>query len=299
MTTAGKTTDRTGSHGLPAGAVVALIAGGGSLPGEIANRLAEAGQKSVIFRIAGEAGDDNRFSRHAVEWIELEEFGGLIARLERHGATHVLMAGTVGRRPRLTSLRWSWGAVKAAFDVARALARGDDRLLKAVIGHIEKNGIAVIAAQDVLPGLLTTEGAIAGSPPRKRDLADISAALAAAKAIGALDIGQAAIAIGGRVVALEGVEGTSGLLARTVELRNHGRLAGASGGVLVKCAKPGQELRADLPAIGPDTVDAAVKAGLSGIALEAGRSLVLEREETVRRANDAGLFIYGMAPEGQ
>ena len=123
---------------------------------------------------------------------------------------------------------------------------------------------------------------------------DIEAAHAAAKAIGALDIGQAAIAIGGRTIALEGVEGTHGLLERTLELRGHGRLAGKTRGVLVKCAKPGQELRADLPSIGPQTVEAAHAAGLAGIAVEAGRSLILEGPVVLARANALGLFVYGL-----
>lgn len=278
-------------------AVIALIAGGGSLPAELADRLAENDLKTVVMPIEGEADDDPRFTKHQKDRISLEEFGGLIARLKRHGITHVLMAGTVKRRPRIAGMRLSPGLFKALFDVAWALARGDDGLLKAVINHVEKYGFSVISAQDVLPELLTEEGVIAPPRPSKRDLADISAATGAAKAIGSLDIGQGAIAIGGRVIALEGIEGTDGLLARTAELRGHGRLAGARGGVLVKCSKPGQELRADLPAIGPETVEAVAKAGLAGIALEAGRSLLLEREETMRRARERKVFIYGIEAE--
>lgn len=279
---------------LPRGSVVALIAGGGSLPAEIAGRLAEAGQSCVVFAIEGEAGEDDRFESHPSEPIALEDIGDLVARLKRRSATHVLMAGTVRRRPRIRDVHWSSGLFKALVDMAKALAHGDDRLLRALINHIEKQGIKVIAAQDVLPGLLATEGAVAGRKPGKRDMADIEAARAAVKAIGALDIGQAAIAIGGRVIALEGIEGTEGLLERTVELRHHGRLAGAKGGVLVKCAKPGQDLRADLPSIGPATVDAAAAARLAGIAVEAGRSLILELEQTRRRAAEKGIFIFGL-----
>ena len=290
----GTETDQHRTAVVPPDAVIALIAGGGSLPVEIASRLAELGAKAIVLPIKGEANDDIVFAGHTVERIELEEFGSLISRLKRHRVTHVLMAGTVGRRPKLTAMRFHTGLIKAAKDVAWALARGDNDLLKAVIGHIEKNGITVVSAQDVLPELLTECGLVAGDHPNKRDFADMSAARAAAKSIGALDIGQAAIAVGGRAIALEGIEGTEGLLARMVDLRDHGRLAGKSGGVLVKCAKPGQELRADLPAIGPQTIDAASRAGLAGIALEAGRSLILERPETLRRAAKVGVFIFGI-----
>ncbi len=297
MATMGTTIERQTLRGLPPGAIVALIAGGGSLPVDLAVRMAESGQDAVILPIRGEASDEERFGGLPCEPIALEDFGSLIARLKRHKITHVLMAGTVGRRPKIAAMRPHIGLLRAVVDVARALFRGDDNLLRAIVGHIERQGIHVISAQDIMPDLLADAGLIAGPKPAKRDQANIAAGYAAAKAIGSLDIGQAAIAIGGRAIALEGVEGTEGLLERTVALRSHGRLAGAKGGVLVKCAKPAQEMRVDLPAIGPDTVDAAQRAGLNGIALEAGRSLILEREKTVRRARDSKVFIYGVEAE--
>ncbi|TIU20728.1 MAG: DUF1009 domain-containing protein, partial [Mesorhizobium sp.] len=132
---------------------------------------------------------------------------------------------------------------------------------------LEKRGITVVGAHQIVPDLAAAEGTLTAAGPRQSDWRDIEAGRAAAKAIGALDIGQAAVAIGGRAIALEGIEGTKGLLERTRELRGHGRLAGKTRGVLVKCAKPGQELRADLPSIGPQTVEAAHAAGLAGIAV--------------------------------
>lgn len=296
MTTSSKI-DGNAAPVLPDDALVALIAGGGSLPAEIAARLVENGHRLVLFPIWGEVEDESRYQAYTTEPIAMEEFGSLVTRLKRSGATHVMMAGTVKRRPKIANMRPGLGLIKALLDVAKALTRGDDGLLRAVIGHIEKSGFRVISAQDVLPELLIEEGAVTTAKPTKRDMADISAAKAAAKAIGALDIGQAAVSIGGRAVALEGIEGTGGLLERTASLRAHGRLAGARGGVLVKCAKPGQELRADLPAIGPDTIVAAAKAGLSGVAVEAGRSLLLERDKTLYRARELGVFVYGIRAE--
>jgi hypothetical protein len=174
------------------------------------------------------------------------------------------------------------------------LRRGDDGLLKMLTQALEKRGVKVVGAHEVVPELTASEGSLTTAEPNRSDWRDIEAAHKAAKAIGALDIGQAAIAIGGRAVALEGIEGTAGLLDRMRELRGHGRLAGKARGVLVKCAKPGQELRADLPTIGPQTVEAAHAAGLAGIAVEAGRSLILEGPETLARANALGLFVIGL-----
>lgn len=287
-----------GAGALPADAVVGLIAGGGALPVDIAGRLLTEGVQSRVFPIEGEADADQKFSGLPREAIAIEDFGGLVALLRRHGVTHVLMAGTVKRRPKIASLRPHMGLVRVFIEVVWALARGDDSLLRAIINHIEKRGIRVISAQDILPELLVAEGQVAGPRLSKRDRADIVAAVEAAKAIGAIDVGQAAIAVGGRAIALEGIEGTDGLLTRMIELRDHGRLAGAKGGVLAKCAKPDQEMRADLPAVGPDTIDAAARAGLAGIALEAGRSLILDRDETLRRAENHGLFVFGLTPDG-
>jgi hypothetical protein len=159
---------------------------------------------------------------------------------------------------------------------------------------LESRGIKVVGAHEIVPELTAGEGPLTATRPNQSDWRDIQAARTAARAIGALDIGQAAVAIGGRAVALEGIEGTAGLLDRTRELRGHGRLAGKARGVLVKCAKPGQELRADLPSIGPQTIEAAHAAGLAGIAVEAGRSLILEGPATIARANALGLFIVGL-----
>ena len=215
--------------------------------------------------------------------------------LKRQGISHLVLAGEIRRRPQLTKIRPTPSLLAIVPSVIMALARGDDGLLKVLTRGMEKRGITVVGAHEIIPELAAGEGTLTTARPRQSDWHDIEAGRVAAKAIGALDIGQAAIAVGGRVIALEGIEGTNGLLERTRELRGHGRLAGKTRGVLVKCAKPGQELRADLPSIGPQTVESAHAAGLAGIAVEAGRSLILEGPETLSRANALGLFIVGLA----
>src|SRR5690606_4568813 len=132
-----------------------------------------------------------------------------------------------------------WRVRLGARSVA-GLVKGDDGLLRSVIAAIEKQGIRVVGAHEIVPDLLAPVGVLTRVHPTKADQRDISAASEAALAIGKLDIGQGAIAIGGRVVALEGIEGTEALLERTGAMRNHGRLAGKTGGVLVKCSKPQQ-----------------------------------------------------------
>lgn len=280
---------------LPSDAKVGIIAGGGSLPVEVAQGLAAHGYPPFVLLMDGEADRQQDLRRYEHDSLALEQIGSLVPTLKRHGITHLVLAGEIKRRPQLAKIRPSLGLLSIVPSVIMALARGDDGLLKVVTRGLEKRGIKVIGAHEVVPELAAGQGTLTSTRPQQSDWRDIEAARQAAKAIGALDIGQAAIAIGGRAIALEGIEGTSGLLERTRELRSHGRIAGKTRGVLVKCAKPGQELRADLPSIGPQTVEAAHAAGLAGIAVEAGRSLILEGPATLSRANELGLFIVGLA----
>ena len=279
---------------LSPGSRVGIIAGGGSLPVEVAAGSAEQGYPPFVILMEGEADRIAELSLYEHESLALEGIGSLIPLLRRHRVTHLVLAGEIKRRPRLTQLRPSLSLLAVIPVVVAALARGDDGLLKVLARGLEARGIKVVGAHEIVPNLVAAEGVLTKAEPRKSDWRDIEAGLAAAKAIGALDIGQAAIAVGGRTIALEGIEGTAGLLDRAKLLRGHGRIAGKTRGVLVKCAKPGQELRADLPSIGPQTVAAAHAAGLAGIAIEAGRSLVLEGPATIANANALGLFIVGL-----
>jgi DUF1009 family protein len=279
---------------LAPGARVGIVAGGGSLPVEVAAGLARQGHPPFIVLVDGEVDRKSDLVGYEHDRLALEDIGSLVSLLRRRRISHLVLAGVIRRRPRVVDMRLSLGLLAVVPSVVMALARGDDGLLKVLTRGLEARGVKVVGAHEVVPDLVAAEGSLTKAVPRKSDRRDIEAAHAAAKAIGALDIGQAAVAIGGRAIALEGIEGTDGLLERTRQLRGHGRLAGKTRGVLVKCAKPGQELRADLPSIGPQTVEAAHAAGLAGIAVEAGRSLVLEGPTVVARANTLGLFVIGL-----
>lgn len=272
---------------------IAVIAGGGALPIAVVRTLLARGRKPLVAVVSGEA-ETADFGGADTFPVSVEDVGPFLARLRAEGVRRVVMAGSIARRPRLSRIRWSLPLLLDLPRIAAGLLRGDDGLLRTVIHIIEAQGMRVVAADEVVPDLLTPEGCLTRARPSASDQRDIDAAAIAARAIGRLDIGQAAIAIGGRAVALEGIEGTDGLLARTAGMRGHGRLAGKSGGVLVKCCKPQQDRRADLPAIGPDTVTAARAASLAGIALDSGRSFILDFERTVALADEADLFIVGL-----
>ena len=278
----------------PAGRI-AVIAGGGALPVAVVRTLLARGESPLVAVVAGEAASADFAAAERFD-VAVEDFGPLLARLRKDGIGRVVLAGSIARRPRLFSIRWSLRLLAGLPRAVAGLLGGDDRLLRAVIAVLEANGIHVVGAHEVVPDLLAPQGVMTRTAPSAGDRRDIEAGAEAARAIGRLDIGQAAIAIGGRAIALEGIEGTDGLLERTAAMRGHGRLAGKAGGVLVKCCKPQQDRRADLPAIGPDTIDAAKAAGLSGIALDAGQSFILDFERTVAAADAAGLFIVGIEP---
>ena len=275
---------------------IAVIAGGGALPSAIVRTLRRAGHDPLVATVTGEA-DSSGYAGADCFPVAVEDLGPLLSRFRSERIGRVVMAGHIARRPRLFSIKWSWRLLASLPRAAVSLRHGDDTLLRAVIALMEANGIEVVGAHEIVPDLLTPEGLLTRAKPSTRDRRDIEAGAQAARAIGRLDIGQAAVAIGGRAIALEGIEGTDGLLERTAQMRGHGRLAGREGGVLVKCCKPQQDRRADLPAIGPDTIDEVLKAGLSGIALDAGASFVLEFERTVALADAHGLFILGLNPD--
>lgn len=274
---------------------IAIIAGGGALPVAVAQTLKTQGLKPLVVVIDGET-SPSFFDgiEHIV--MSVEQLGKLLPLLKKKNVTRLIMAGNIARRPRLSAIKWNYSTLALLPRVAMALLRGDDGLLRSLVNIAETNGIKVVGAHEIVPDLLAAEGVLTKTIPLKSDSRDIEAASTAAFTIGQLDIGQAAVAVGGRVIALEGIEGTDGLLARTKDLRNHGRIAGKTRGVLVKRCKPQQERRVDLPAIGPDTIKMAHAAGLAGVAVEAGRSFILEFEATISAANELGIFIVGLCP---
>lgn len=264
----------------------------------VAEEATRSGATPLVVLIEGEVEDPSSYAAYQCENIRLESASALLPILRRNHVGRVVLAGAVARRPRLRDLKWDMQMLSWLPPVARALWQGDNVLLSALIGILENRGIRVVGAHEIAPDLLAIEGVMTRVKPAAADLKDISAAREAAELIGRLDIGQAAISVGGRVVALEGIEGTELLLERTVALRDHGRIAGKTGGVLVKVSKPQQELRADLPTIGPRTVEFAHRAKLAGIAVEAGRSFVLDGPEVIRQADSLGLFVIGL-PAGE
>lgn len=270
-----------------------IIAGSGLLPFYVAQAARKAGENPLIIRLSNENQDE--FAGFEKATIGVGDMAALRSLLSNHGIKRVVLSGGVARRPEWREIRPTLATLAKLPSIVRTLlSGGDDAVLQMVIKLIEAHGAEVIGAHMVVPGLLAESGPLGKHAPTEEDSRDISKACEAAIALGALDVGQGAICVGGRIVALEGVEGTDQMLMRVASLRAEGRISQRRRGVLVKMCKPGQDERADLPTIGRSTVLHAQKAGLAGIAIESGRALVLEREAMITAADEARIFVFGV-----
>ncbi|MBH0239668.1 LpxI family protein [Methylobrevis albus] len=270
-------------------APLGIIAGSGRLPAEVARGAAANGRDVVIFGIDGEADAElARFRHHRVRWGEI---GRLFELLTREKVEEIVICGAVSR-PDFTAIRLDFGAIVNLPRILAMMVGGDDTVLQRVVRFFEERGFRIVGAHDVVPEIVARPGPIGRLAVPRRFEDDVASASEAVGMLGRLDIGQAVVAVGGRVVGVEGVEGTDELLRRIGELHQRGRLRWSGrAGLLFKAAKPQQDLRVDMPTIGPATVEAAAAAGLAGIVIEAGRVLILDRALTIRTADEAGVFL--------
>lgn len=266
-----------------------IVAGSGGLPRRIIETCRDIGRAVFVLALEGEA-DQDAVAGVPHAWCRLGGAASGLDLLRAQGVGELVLAGGV-RRPSLAALRPDWRAAKFLARVGyRAL--GDDGLLSAVVNELEREGFRVIGADRLLAEAGLPEGPLGQVAPDADALADIAHGMRLARAIGALDIGQAVIVQQGLVLGVEAIDGTDALIRRCAALRRDG-----PGPVLVKAEKPGQESRADRPTIGPQTVRLAAECGLRGIAAQAGATLVLDRDEVVRLADASGLFVVGVMPD--
>ncbi len=272
---------------------IGILAGGGSLPREVADSVAARGLPLHIVAIASEADAD--FGPYPLTRVGWGEIGRMVATLREAHCTDLVIIGAV-KRPDLATIRPDLGFFRALATVGRlVLAGGDDRVLRGVIAFFEGKGLRVVGPARVAPELMIGSGAVTQRKPDAKLTADARLGFDVVGALGPFDIGQGAIVTDGVVEAIEGAEGTDRLLQRVAQQRrDRGIAPGTSRGVLVKRAKPGQDERVDLPVIGPATITRAVEAGLAGVIVEAGRVLAATRGELTLRAEASGLVVAGM-----
>ncbi len=269
-----------------------IVAGAGSLPAAIAEEAKAAGGDPFILGFAGSAEPSIERFPHA--YANIGQAGRILSTLRREGCTRLVFIGAL-RRPNLFRIRIDAGLIRHLPQLLGLLKGGDDTALRGAGRFFEAQGFEIVGAHEIAPRLLAPEGSFSRLLPRVQDLEDIKQGFKVAHGLGVFDIGQAAVVSHGYVLAVEAAEGTDSMLRRCAGLNGWGY--SARKGVLVKRPKPGQDRRFDLPGIGPQTVELAAEAGLAGIAVEAGSVLLAEVDELVSRANERGLFLYGVPAE--
>lgn len=266
-----------------------VLAGRGELPARLVAAARVAGREAFVVAFEGQT---DRSSVAGVDhlWSPLAAVGRILEALRAAGCEELCLIGPL-ERPDFAQLRPDWTGLKLLPRLVAAARRGDDALMSELVRFLEEQGFRVIGADAILAELAMPAAPLGAAAPDGADLADIAKGAALLRALGPFDVGQAVVVREGLVLAIEAAEGTDAMLERCRALARERR-----GGVLVKLPKPGQELRVDLPTVGVATIERAAAAGLKGIALQAAGALVVDLAEVRKAADDAHLFVVGIAP---
>ncbi|WP_299191081.1 UDP-2,3-diacylglucosamine diphosphatase LpxI [uncultured Litoreibacter sp.] len=287
--------------------MLALVAGEGDLPGLIMDQLDGSGTAFRLCELEGYP-SEHRGDRPIIRF-RIETLGSFIAELVRLGVTQICFAGAIGRPP-LDPSKIDPATMPLVPRMMAALQQGDDAALRTVLQFFDEAGIETVGANELGPEILPAPGVLGKVAPSDQHKKDAERGIEIIGAMAAVDVGQACIVEGGQALAIEAQPGTDWMMrsllqtapemdGRTTRSTLFGGVASEprakhipKGGVLVKAAKPGQELRIDMPTIGPDTVMRAVQVGLEGIVIEAGRVIVVHKESCVEIADSHGLFLW-------
>jgi DUF1009 family protein len=268
------------------GQKLGMIAGGGMMPVEIIKYCNENNIEIYVVGLESFATEE-QLKEAPHSFAKIGEAGKILKTFKNNGVKNVVLAGGI-KRPSFKTLIPDWEGVKIVAKLA-AKSMGDDGVFRIAIDEIEKRGFKVVGIEDVVPGMMFAEGIYGKIKPSAEDMTDINRGITVAKALGAVDVGQAVVVQEGRVLAVEAVEGTDMMLSRAATVKQAGKAP-----VMVKIRKPGQELRVDMPAMGLLTIEQLKKYGIKGIAVEAGGILLIEREAVIKQADEAGIFIIGV-----
>ena len=243
-----------------------------------------AGADVVAIAHEGESPDELRRLLPSTTWVKVGELDRIIRTLRDGNVDCAVMAGGIRKA---TLLEHFAPDERAQRMLQRLTDFGDDAILRGVAGEIESEGIPVVESTLFLDSLLTPVGPLTTAVPNEAQWDDIRKGFAVAKALGAFDIGQSVVVRAGIVLAVEAIEGTDATIRRGAR----------PGAVVVKVSKPQQDLRFDVPAVGADTPDVCSECGVAVLALEAGKTLLLDKEELLRKADEIGLAVVGVEPE--
>ncbi len=265
---------------------IGLIAGSGRFPVLFAETARRRGVEVVAVAHRGETAPELVHHVHAITWVQPGQLQALIDALRTHGVTRTVMVGGIAK-PRL--FREIMPDARALAAIARAGKLRDDALLRTLAEELEREGIRVVPSTTYLDEIVPAAGVLGRREPTPEEWADIRYGFQVVKVIGRFDIGQSVVVRGGTVMAVEGIEGTDATIRRGGQLVN-------GDFVVVKATKPIQDLRFDLPAIGPDTVRTMAEVRGRALAVEAGRTIVLDRAEMLALADEARIAVVAVDP---
>jgi hypothetical protein len=272
---------------------LAILCGAGGFPLEVARAAEANGRRPFLVGVVGSS--DPAIEAFPHVWVHLGQIGKMFGALAGHAIADIALVGAMNR-PEFSELRFDWGALKRAPELAQLFRGGDNRLLVGIAGIFEREGLRVVGAHEIAPQLLAPLGVVGTRAAPSEAEADIRVGADLLAALSPFDVGQGAVVVNGRIVAIEAAEGTDAMLARVADLKASRRLRWQGPqGVFVKAPKRGQDLRLDMPTVGPKTLEAARRAELRGVALGAGQVLIADRDAFLRAAEAAGLFVLGFA----
>ncbi len=263
-----------------------MIAGGGMMPVEIIKHCNATGREIVVVGLEPFANEE-QLKDAPYTFAKIAEAGKMLKYFKNNNVYEIVLAGGI-KRPSFKEMIPDWEGVKILTKLA-IKKMSDDNLFRAVMDEIDARGFKVVGIEEVVPDMLFQEGTYGKTKPTDDDMDDIRRGITVAKALGAVDVGQAVVVQEGMVLAVEAIEGTDMMLSRASMLKKDGKAP-----VMVKVLKPGQDMRVDLPAIGLQTIEQLKKYGIGGIAVEAGGILLIERDAVINMADKEGIFILGV-----
>jgi len=263
---------------------IGLIAGGGRFPLLFADSARRAGHRVVAVAHRGETEPSLAGHVDAVSWVKVGQLGHLVEALKRGGATQTVMLGSIAKA---RFFRDAWPDAVGLKVMAQVAVRSDDNVLRALARHLEEQGLPVVDPTPFLEDRLAPEGVLGRHLPSEEEAVDARYGLALARDIGRLDVGQTVVVRRRIVLAVEAIEGTDACI------RRGGGLA-REGAVVVKAVKPNQDRRFDLPAVGPETVEALREVRGRLLAVEAGATLMMDLDRMIERANRSRIVLMGI-----
>lgn len=264
---------------------IGIIAGNGLYPGTFIRAAKPHGLRLVAAAFKGETQSELESEVDALKWFRVGQLGGVIRFFKKQGATEAIMTGQIAPR----NLFDLWPDLRTLKVLRTVKERNAETLFGAIADELAKDGITLLPALTFLEDEVAGEGLLFGPEPGERDWEDIRFGHRIVKETSALDIGQSIVVRRGTVLAVEAFEGTDECI------RRGGKLGKGTDVTLVKVSKPNQDMRFDVPVVGPRTIDTCREAGVRTIAVEAGRTLFLGKEEIAAKCRDGKISVVGFS----